>query len=210
MYSKYPSRLFLPTPATGKLRRVRNALARGFGTLGVAAMLVAGCATYQPVDEAFHAALQQPYLLDAGDAIRITVFEQKELTNSYSVDKAGYIAFPLVGSVAARGRTPKQIEADIAAKLRNGFIRDPDVSVEVERYRPVFVMGEVGSAGQYVYVPGMTVQNAVAIAGGFTPRALQANADITRSVNGKVLSGRVPLSDPVLPGDTIYVRERLF
>ena len=149
-------------------------------------------------------------MLDAGDGIRITVFEQKELTNSYSVDKAGYIAFPLVGSVAARGRTPKEIEADIAAKLRNGFIRDPDVSVEVERYRPVFVMGEVGSAGQYVYVPGMTVQNAVAIAGGFYARAQQANADITRSVNGKVLSGRVPLSDPVLPGDTIYVRERLF
>ncbi len=84
------------------------------------------------------------------------------------------------------------------------------MSVEVERYRPIFVMGEVGSAGQYVYVPGMTVQNAVAIAGGFTPRAQQANADITRNINGKVLSGRVPLSDPVLPGDTIYVRERLF
>lgn len=210
MYPKYPSRFILPALSASPLRRMRNALVRGFGTLGVSAMLVAGCATYQPVDEAFHAALQQPYLLDAGDSIRITVFEQKELTNSYAVDKAGYIAFPLVGSVVARGQTPKQIEADIAAKLRNGFIRDPDVSVEVERYRPVFVMGEVGSAGQYVYVPGMTVQNAVAIAGGFTPRALQANADITRSVNGKVLSGRVPLSDPVLPGDTIYVRERLF
>lgn len=187
-----------------------SVIMRSLGAVAVSGLLVSGCATYQPVDEAFHAALQQPYRLDAGDAIRITVFEQKELTNAYSVDKAGYIAFPLVGSVAARGRTPKEVEADIAAKLRNGFIRDPDVSVEVERYRPIFVMGEVGSAGQYVYVPGMTVQNAVAIAGGFTPRAQQANADITRNINGKVLSGRVPLSDPVLPGDTIYVRERLF
>jgi len=210
MYPKYPSRFSPSGFSAGLLRRIGHPLARGFGIVALGSLLAAGCATYQPVDEAFHAALQQPYMLDAGDGIRITVFEQKELTNSYSVDKAGYIAFPLVGSVAARGRTPKEIEADIAAKLRNGFIRDPDVSVEVERYRPVFVMGEVGSAGQYVYVPGMTVQNAVAIAGGFSARAQQANADITRSVNGKVLSGRVPLSDPVLPGDTIYVRERLF
>lgn len=210
MYPKYPSRSSFSGASARAMKRTWHPLARGLGALGLCGMLVSGCASYQPVDVAFHAALQQPYRLDAGDALRITVFEQKELTNSYSVDKAGYIAFPLVGSVAARGRTPKQIEADIAAKLRNGFIRDPDVSVEVERYRPVFVMGEVGSAGQYVYVPGMTVQNAIAISGGFTPRAQQANADITRNINGKVISGRVPLSDPVLPGDTIYVRERLF
>ncbi len=172
--------------------------------------IVSGCATYKPVDEAFHAVLNEPYLLDAGDSVRITVFEQADLTNSYSVDKAGYLAFPLVGSVAARGMTTKQIEADIAMRLRNGFLRDPDVSVEIERYRPVFIMGEVGSAGQYVYVPGMTVQNAVAIAGGFSPRAYQGDADVTRQINGKVINGRVPLSDPLMPGDTVYVRERLF
>jgi len=176
----------------------------------VSGAIVSGGATYQPVDEAFHAVLNEPYLLDAGDGVRITVFEQNELTNTYSVDKAGYIAFPLVGSVQARGRTTKQIEGEIAAKLRNGFLRDPDVSVEIERYRPIFVMGEVGTAGQYVYVPGMTVQNAIAIAGGFSPRANQSNADITRQINGKVINGRVPLSDPLMPGDTVYVRERLF
>lgn len=171
---------------------------------------LSGCATYQPVDEAFHQVLTQPYLLDAGDSVRVTVFEQAALTNSYSVDKAGFIAFPLVGSVAARGKTPKQIEAVIASKLKNGFIRNPDVSVEIDRYRPFFVMGEVGTAGQYVYVPGMTVQNAIAIAGGFSARANQANADITRQINGKVINGRVPISDPIMPGDTIYIRERLF
>ncbi len=85
-----------------------SVIMRSLGAVAVSGLLVSGCATYQPVDEAFHAALQQPYRLDAGDAIRITVFEQKELTNAYSVDKAGYIAFPLVGSVAARGRTPRK------------------------------------------------------------------------------------------------------
>lgn len=190
--------------------RVNSSTIKKTVTAAIVSVLISGCSTYRPVDEAFHAALQQPYTLDAGDRLRVTVFGQTDLTNTYSVDKAGYIAFPLVGSVVARGQTPKQIEGLLAAKLRNGFLRNPDVSVEVDRYRPIFVMGEVGAPGQYTYVPGMTVQNAVALAGGYSGRALQDNADITRQVNGQVMNGRVPISDPVLPGDTIYVRERLF
>ena len=152
----------------------------------------------------------QAYRLDAGDAVRITVFEQEGLTNTYSVDQSGYISFPLVGAVPARGHTTAEMEAQIAASLRQGYIRDPDVSVEVERYRPIFIMGEVGAAGQYSYVPGMTVQKAIAAAGGFSPRAQQVDVDVTRNINGQVLTGRVPTSDPLMPGDTIYVRERLF
>jgi len=181
-----------------------------FCTLVLIGLSVVSCATYKPVDEAFHEALNLPYVLDSGDRVRITVFGQTDLTNAYSVDKSGHIAFPLIGSVAARGQTPKQLEAIIATKLKKGFIRDPDVSAEIERYRPFFIMGEVNSAGQYSYVPGMTLQNAIAVAGGFSPRASQDNVDITRQVNGNILTGRVPLSDPIIPGDTIYVRERLF
>ena len=70
--------------------------------------------------------------------------------------------------------------------------------------------GEVGAPGQYTYVPGMTVQNAIAIAGGYSARAEQKDADVTRQINGKVMTGRVPITDPILPGDTIYLRERLF
>ncbi len=176
----------------------------------VALALFAGCSSYRPAPAAFHAALDQPYRLGAGDRVRITVFEQEALTNTYSVDQSGYLAFPLVGAVAARGHSAQEIEGQIAAKLRQGFLRDPDVSVEVDRYRPIFVMGEVGAAGQYSYVPGMTVQKAIAAAGGFTARAYQANVDVTRDINGKVMTGRVFTSDPLLPGDTIYVRERIF
>lgn len=176
----------------------------------ILAMSVNACSTYRPVDESFHKALNQPYTLDAGDRLRVTVFGEADLTNTYAVDKAGYIAFPLIGSVAARGRTQQQLEGAIAAQLRAGFLRNPDVSVEMDRYRPFFIMGEVSQSGQYTYVPGTTVQNAIAIAGGFTARALQDNVDITRQINGKVINGRVQLSDPILPGDTIYVRERLF
>ncbi len=176
-----------------------------------AASALSGCATvYNPPAPAFHEILQQPYRLDAGDRLRITVFEQDDLTNTYVVDKAGYIAFPLVGSVPARGHTIKEIEAGVAEKLAQGFIRSPDVSVEIDRYRPFFVMGEVQTAGQYTYVPGMTVQNAIAIAGGFSARANRTNVDITRQINGKVLTGRVPITDPILPSDTIHIRERVF
>ena len=176
----------------------------------LAGLVLSGCSGYRPAPAAFHEMLDQPYRLGAGDRIRVTVFEQEDLSNTYAVGQSGYVAFPLVGAIAARGYTVQQIEAQIAQKLRNGYLRDPDVSVQVDRYRPIFVMGEVGAAGQYSYVPGLTVHKAVAMAGGFSPRANQADVDVTRDVNGKVVTGRVPTTDPLLPGDTIYVRERLF
>ncbi|QRM56876.1 polysaccharide biosynthesis/export family protein [Sinorhizobium sp. BG8] len=178
--------------------------------MALLATMLAGCTSYRPAPKAFHEATIQPYRLDSGDRLRITVFEQAGLSNTYSIDQAGYVAFPLIGSVPARGRTLQELESVIAAKLRQGYLRDPDVSIEVDRYRSVYIMGEVGQAGQYTYVAGMTVQNAIAVAGGFSPRANQANVDVTRKINGEVITGRVSISDPVLAGDTIYVRERLF
>lgn len=175
-----------------------------------ATVAVSSCSSYRPAPKAFHEATIQPYRVDSGDRLRVTVFDQKDLTNTYSVDQAGYVAFPLIGSVPARGRTIQELEGQIAAQLQKGYLRNPDVSIEVDRYRSIFVMGEVGQPGQYTYVPGMTVQNAIALAGGYTPRALQANADVTRKINGEILTGRVLISNPVLAGDTIYIRERLF
>ena len=179
-------------------------------TVSFMALVISACAAYKPLDPAFHKALTEPYRLDSGDTLRVTVFGQTELTNTYTVDKAGHISFPLVGSIGARGVTPKQMEGRIANGLKRGFLRDPDVSVEIATYRPFFILGEVGTSGQFVYVPGMTVQNAIAIAGGFSARADQSDVDITRNINGEIITGRVPISDPILPGDTIAIRERLF
>ncbi|MEF2552441.1 polysaccharide biosynthesis/export family protein [Aurantimonas sp. A2-1-M11] len=174
------------------------------------AISLPGCAAYKPVSPAFHAMLNQPYRMDSGDVLRVTVFEQAGLTGAYPVDKAGYVAFPLVGSIPARGRTTTQIEGEIADRLRNGYLNDPDVTAQVETYRPFFIMGEVATGGQYAYFPGMTVQKAIAVAGGFSPRAEQGTVDITRQVGKRIVSGRVLVSDPILPGDTVYVRERWF
>ena len=174
------------------------------------ASMLAGCMGHGTVPPAFHANLHHPYRLDAGDRIRVTVFGQDDLTNSYAVDESGKFTFPLIGAVPARGRTVEQLEADLAARLRQGYLRYPDISIEIDTYRPVFVTGQVGSAGQYAYQPGLTVQQAVAMAGGFSVRANRTNVDATREIDGEVLTARVPISDPVLPGDVIHVRQRLF
>lgn len=177
--------------------------------VAVLAATLAACA-YKPPPPAFNALLTEPYRFDSGDRLRVTVFDQPSLTTTYLIDQAGYISMPLIGGVPARGRTAPELEKAVADKLRNGFLRTPDVSVDIDQYRPFFIMGEVKAGGQYAYVPGMTGQNAVAIAGGFSARALQGSVDITRQVNGEVVTGRVPLTDPIRPGDTIYVRERFF
>jgi polysaccharide export outer membrane protein len=152
------------------------------------------------------------YALDTGDKLRIVVFGQEGLTNSYLVDAAGQVTVPLIGAVGARGLTTQQLARAVAAKLRAGFIREPHVAIEVETYRPFFILGEVTLPGQYPYVPNMTVETAVAIAGGFTPRAYRHEAKIDRPVPGGVLRSReaVPLLSHVQPGDTVVIKERWF
>jgi polysaccharide export outer membrane protein len=117
---------------------------------------------------------------------------------------------PLIGLVKAYGLTTAELERAIAERLRNGYLRDPRVSVEVEAFRPFFVLGEVQTSGQYPFINSMTVQNAVAVAGGFSPRGYQGGADITRMINGRSVTAFVPLTFPVRPGDTVTVRERFF
>jgi polysaccharide biosynthesis/export protein len=150
------------------------------------------------------------YTLDSGDRLRVVVFGQDGLTNSYAVDAAGNIDMPLIGAVPGRGITTDQLSARIADKLRDGFIREPHVAVEVESYRPFFILGEVTQPGQYPYVANMTVETAVAIAGGFTPRAFRKTVMLDRNYFGRQMRIAVPPTFPLRPGDTINVQERWF
>lgn len=152
----------------------------------------------------------ETYTLDSGDKLRIVVFGQDGLTSSYGVDAGGNVTLPLIGSLRARGLTTAQLAQTIAAKLREGFIREPHVAVELEAHRPFFILGEVTAPGQYPYVANMTVETAVAIAGGFTPRAQTSRVVISRPVRGDILRTSVPIVAPVRPGDTIVVGERWF
>jgi polysaccharide biosynthesis/export protein len=152
----------------------------------------------------------EPYTLDSGDRLRIVVFGQEGLTSTYIVDATGKISMPLIGGVSARSCTTGQLARLIADKLRNGYVREPHVAIEVEAYRPFFILGEVIAPGLYPYVPNMTVETAVAIAGGFTPRAYRYDAELSRSQSGVTARQKVPLIAPVRPGDTITVSERWF
>jgi polysaccharide export outer membrane protein len=150
------------------------------------------------------------YRLDAGDRLRVVVFGQEGLTNTYAIDAAGSITMPLIGAVPARGRTPAGLAAEITGRLRRGYIREPSVAVEIEAYRPFFILGEVAAPGQYPYVPGMSVESAVAIAGGFSPRALRDRVTLTHSDSSGSNRVVVPLGTPLNPGDTVLVGERWF
>ena len=151
-----------------------------------------------------------PYTLDSGDRLRIVVFGQDGLSNSYIVDASGHIAMPLIGSVMARGASTDELSSRIADRLRQGFIKEPHVAVEVEAYRPFFILGEVGQPGQYPFVSDMTAETAVAIAGGFGARAYRRTVIVTRTINGQPVRLTVPVNFPIRPGDTINVQERWF
>jgi polysaccharide export outer membrane protein len=150
------------------------------------------------------------YQLDAGDRLRIVVYGQEGLTNTYAIDAGGSITLPLIGSVPARGRSPAGLAAEISAKLRRGYIREPSVAVEVESYRPFFILGEVAAPGQYPYVPNMTVESAIAIAGGFSARALRDRVTLTHTDPSGSARVIVPLGTAIGPGDTVLVGERWF
>jgi len=150
------------------------------------------------------------YRLDAGDKLRVVVYGQEGLTNTYAIDAGGSITMPLIGAVPARGRTPAGLASQISAKLRNGYIREPSVAVEIEAYRPFFILGEVAAPGQYPYVPNMSVESAVAIAGGFSPRARRDRVTLTHTDASGPARIVVPLGTALGPGDTVLVGERWF
>ena len=173
------------------------------------ALAAAGC-TRQTELPSVWAHTETPYMLDSGDKLRVVVFGQDGLTNSYAVDTSGAITMPLIGAVEARGHTPADLSRAVAARLRQGYVREPHVAVEVDTYRPFFILGEVTFPGQYPYVANMTVETAVAIAGGFSPRAFKASVTINRPMVGEIVRTPAPLNTPVRPGDTIVVAERWF
>ncbi len=146
------------------------------------------------------------YRLDVGDRLRITVFGHKELSGEFTVSGAGEVVMPLIGGVVGRGLTTAELAQAIVGRLRPDYLVNPRVSVELLGYRPFYILGEVKKPGNYPYVEGMTVLNAVALAGGFAPHAKRDKVLIERG--GKQFRAAVGVR--VHPGDIITVRERFF
>jgi polysaccharide export outer membrane protein len=151
------------------------------------------------------------YKLGSGDQIRIITFGEDQLTGDFRVDDRGDIALPLLGTVKATGKTSEDLSSMLSSELRRRkLLQDPSVAVEVVAYRPIFVLGEVAKPGQYPFQPGMTMLTTVAVAGGFTYRAVQDYASVVRTTDSQAVAGKVTPLSFVAPGDVINVFERRF
>lgn len=173
----------------------------------VLALVLAGAGPSQPNAQTLGL---EDYRLGPGDRLKVTVFGHPQESGEFEIDGSGNLAYPLLGRVAARGKTVPDLQEFIRVELDRKFIVDPRVSIEVLNYRPFYIYGEVNRAGSYPYVSGLTVRRAVAIAGGFTRRAQHEPVTMIREGEEGVKKLEAGLDIPVLPGDIVEVNRRLF
>ncbi len=150
------------------------------------------------------------YRLDVGDKVRLTVFNEPNLTGEFWVNPDGFVSFPLIGNVAARGKQVGEVANEAKRLFADGYLRDPKVAMEVMTFRPFYILGEVSEPGNYPYVTGMTAMNAIATAKGFTPRANRDVVRIRKAGESAEENYRVTPELMIYPGDTIRVGERFF
>lgn len=191
---------------------------RGIVTLAAALAMAAPAWAQQPANSAAvpqptradQELFEQTYRLGAGDVIRVAVFNEAELSGDFQIDGRGTISLPLIGEVGAGNVTVRDLEKAVVTRLSDGFLRSPQVSIQVINYRPFFILGEVRSPGSYPYVNGMRLVTAVAIAGGYTPRAQTRRMVIVRSNNGQSRELEAAEDSLIYPGDTVRIPERFF
>ncbi|MBB3878898.1 polysaccharide biosynthesis/export family protein [Sphingomonas pseudosanguinis] len=150
------------------------------------------------------------YKLGVADKVRVIVFNEETLSGEFTVSDSGTLSLPLIGDVKATGRTPREVIRDIEAKLADGYLREPRVSMDVLTYRPFYIMGEVTKPGEYPYSNGLTALNAVARAEGFTYRANKRKVFIKRFGETTEHQYKMDPNVVVYPGDTVRIGERYF
>lgn len=183
----------------------------GLVLLSVFGLFLAACASSPlpdggplPADEAYE------YRLGPNDKVRVTVFGEENLSGEFTVAPSGKISYPLVGEVDAAGKTVGEFQTALQTRLAAGYLTNPRVAAEVMTFRPFYILGEVNKPGEYPFVSGMTVLNAVATAQGFTYRADQRRVFIRRAGESAERAYALTTTTPVRPGDTVRVGERWF
>jgi polysaccharide export outer membrane protein len=171
------------------------------------AIMLVGCLSW---GKSSLAADADGYRLGAGDKIHITVYNEKDLTGDFNISDRGVLAFPLIGDVPILAKTTSEVAAQLEQRLGKDYLVAPKVSVEVLSYRPFYIVGEVKNPGSYPYVTGMKMVNAVALAGGFTNRAIKDRFMVKRAETPQSDEQPAPQDAPVYPGDVIRVQERFF
>ncbi|MDG2530406.1 polysaccharide biosynthesis/export family protein [Caulobacter endophyticus] len=155
-------------------------------------------------------AVDPDYQLGSGDKVRVTVFGEPTLSGEFYVTGSGLVSLPLLGEIKAAGLSVRQFQEAVETALRNGYLKQPRVSAEVLNFRPFYILGEVSKPGTYPYTSGLTVQNAVATAGGYTYRADKNKVYIKRLGEEKETKMELTPSTQVAPGDTVRIGERFF
>jgi polysaccharide export outer membrane protein len=176
-----------------------------------ALIAISGCTTTAPPLAVDASSSLQGYRLGAGDRLRVTVYNEPALTGEFALTDNGSLAFPLIGDVPADGKSIVELRDMLTTKLGAGYVANPKVSVEVVNYRPYYILGEVGRAGSYPFVAGLTVSRAIAMAGGYSTRANTSTIFIKRENDPVERSIAIKKTDvKILPGDLIRVGERYF
>ncbi|WP_226876677.1 polysaccharide biosynthesis/export family protein [Microbulbifer hainanensis] len=150
------------------------------------------------------------YQLDSGDTISIRVFGEKDLTMEMHLGDSGVINYPFIGEIRVAGLSPSQLERKIVAGLKGDYLINPNVEVTVVEYRPFFISGEVNTPGSYNFLPGLTINKAVAMASGFTPRASQRKISVERGQGDSKRSFKANLDTRLYPGDIVTVEQGFF
>lgn len=150
------------------------------------------------------------YRLGSGDKVRVITFGEESLSGEFFVGGSGKVSIPLVGELPALGLTAREFQASVETALKEGYLKEPRVSVEILNYRPFYILGEVEKPGTYPYTSGLSVVNAVATAGGYTYRANTKRVFIKRPDSDKEEEYPLESNTPVAPGDTIRIAERFF
>lgn len=182
----------------------------------IVALSLSACSTLNSTDliatgprfQAFSAA--EEYQLGVADKIKVQVYGESTITGDYIVSPEGTIMLPLIGKLEARGKSIAQLTAEATQLYGAGFLRNPSVSMQVSEYRPIYVLGEVEKPGQFPFSPGMTVQSAMATAGGYGARANKKIVFIRSEDGADEEAYEVTPMLRVYPGDTIRVGERYF
>jgi polysaccharide export outer membrane protein len=174
------------------------------------AATLGGCASNYGSLPKLAAAPSGTYLLGPGDSLQVTVFGEADLSGPVRVNDSGAVSMPLIGPVQAAGLTVPELQHRLIELLNTKAVKSPDVTVQINEYRPFFILGEVKNPGSYAYVPDMTVLTAVAIAGGYTFRASEDEVSVTRKSGGAAREAQASRNSPVLPGDVVFVFERHF
>jgi protein involved in polysaccharide export with SLBB domain len=188
---------------------------RVLAALAAAGALATGCANPNLVSGPQYATrppqkvVNRIYRIGVGDKLKVSVFGEDNLSGQFEVSAIGQVSMPLIGEMPAKGLAVHEFRESIARKLSDGYLKNPRVTVEILNYRPIFIHGEVKNAGEFPYKNGISLRDAIAMAGGYTYRANQGYLYIGREGEPDVAI-RTPTDVPILPGDNIRIPERFF